>query len=193
MHFVRTFLRTAAVGLSLLTVACTETATAPDTRASTALSEGVTPMCELGCTETDPYPTANGLFLGSGVTPTVCFGDEHTDLDADILSDFCEKNLAQAFAPELYYHFYDEVGREPYWLAEPRPFGTVRRISTMDPVGRSVSGPQARSGVGYLILSAEPPAKATAVSSGRWISNRGLIACHQLRALVFRSAGRSLA
>jgi hypothetical protein len=41
------------------------------------------------------------------------------DADADGLSDFCERNLAQAFAPELSFWMYDEVARDPYWVAGP--------------------------------------------------------------------------
>jgi hypothetical protein len=75
----------------------------------------VTPLCQIGCVETDPNPSAAGVFLGSGVTPTACtYG---TDSDQDGLTDFCEKNLAAAFAPELAYATADNVGREPHWVA----------------------------------------------------------------------------
>ena len=43
----------------------------------------------------------------------------YTDGDQDGLGDFCEKNLAAAFAPELYYSHTDETGREPHWVARP--------------------------------------------------------------------------
>jgi hypothetical protein len=77
----------------------------------------VGPLCQLGCTETDPNPNAPGVFLGSGVTPDVCYFGTYTDADQDGLGDFCEKNLAAAFAPELYYYNGDNVGREPHWVA----------------------------------------------------------------------------
>src|SRR2546428_12080639 len=59
------------------------------------------PLCQLGCNEQDPNPTAPGVFLGSGVTPDVCIMGGQTDADQDDLGDFCEKNLAFAFAPEI--------------------------------------------------------------------------------------------
>ncbi len=36
----------------------------------------------------------------------VCFNGSQTDSDGDGLSEFCERNLASAFAPELYYKDY---------------------------------------------------------------------------------------
>lgn len=79
----------------------------------------IVPFCEQGCTETDPFPAQPGIFLGSGVTSVVCYGDAQTDTDGDLLSDFCEKNLAAAFAPELAYSSTDDVTREPHWVARP--------------------------------------------------------------------------
>ena len=75
----------------------------------------VGPLCQLGCTETDPFPNAPGVFLGSGVTPDACL--DGTDSDLDGLESFCESTLAAAFAPELYYYRGDNVGREPHWVA----------------------------------------------------------------------------
>jgi hypothetical protein len=88
----------------------------------------IVPLCQLGCLETDPNPSAPGVFLGSGVTDEVCFGSAQTDNDQDGLSTFCEKNLAAAFAPELWYASNDLVGREPHWVAKPVAAGssTVR-------------------------------------------------------------------
>lgn len=41
-----------------------------------------------------------------------------TDADADSVADYCEKLVAQAFAPELNWSYtYDDVRREPYWVA----------------------------------------------------------------------------
>lgn len=42
------------------------------------------------------------------------------------MGDFCEKQLAYAFAPELAYFHGDNVGREPRWAA--RPLGDEVRI-----------------------------------------------------------------
>lgn len=84
------------------------------------------PMCQLGCVETDPNPNAAGVFLGSGVTPDFCFVGSYTDADQDGLGDFCEKHLAAAFAPELYYSSGDDVRREPRWAARLAPVDKVR-------------------------------------------------------------------
>jgi hypothetical protein len=89
----------------------------------------VTPMCQLGCQETDPFPAAPGVFLTSVVTPDNCFYGGYTDLDQDDLGDLCEERLVTAFAPELAYGTNDQVGREPYWAAQ-----SIERVG----------GPQAR-------------------------------------------------
>lgn len=83
----------------------------------TSPKASVGPLCQLGCTETDPNPSAPGVFLGSGVTPGVCFNGTQTDADQDGLGDFCEKNLAAAFAPDLRYTPGDDIRREPHWAA----------------------------------------------------------------------------
>lgn len=76
--------------------------------------------CQLGCTEGDPSPTAPGFFLGSGVTPGTCTTPGlQTDADQDGLSDFCEKNLASAFAPQLWYDASDDISGEPHWASRP--------------------------------------------------------------------------
>jgi hypothetical protein len=77
----------------------------------------VTPMCQVGCGDPDPHPDSVGIWIGA-TTPDLCV--EGTDADADGLIDFCEKNLAQAFAPELKYWSADEMGREPKWAARWR-------------------------------------------------------------------------
>jgi len=86
-------------------------------------------MCKAGCQETDPFPNAPGVFLGSAATDETCFGTTQTDTDQDGLSDFCEYNLAAAFAPELWYASNDDIGREPHWVAAPVPGGEVFRIA----------------------------------------------------------------
>jgi hypothetical protein len=81
---------------------------------------GIGPLCEQGCLEEDPNPTQPGIFLGSGVTPDLCFDPSmQTDFDADGLSEFCEKNIAAAFAPELAVAASDNTEREPRWVAQP--------------------------------------------------------------------------
>jgi hypothetical protein len=103
---------TALALLAIGALSCSEPTAAPRPRA------GVTgPLCQLGCTEIDSNPNAPGVFLGSGVTPDVCYFGTYTDADQDGLGDFCEKNLAAAFAPELYYTAGDDVRREPRWVA----------------------------------------------------------------------------
>lgn len=80
----------------------------------------VQPLCQLGCGESDPNPSAPGIFLGSGVTPIACRRTSThlvTDSDGDLLSDFCETQLGVSFAPELDYTYGDDVRREPYFAA----------------------------------------------------------------------------
>lgn len=84
-------------------------------------------MCHVGCLDVDPHPNAPGLFLGSGVTDGLCFNPMvQTDTDLDMLSDFCEKNLAAAFAPQLAYSASDDTGREPKWVAAPTALDEAR-------------------------------------------------------------------
>lgn len=106
---------TALILLSL--VACAPESVAPTFDHVPAAD--VVPFCEQGCVESDSFPAQPGIFLGSGVTLDVCYGHAHTDTDGDLLSDFCEKNLAAAFAPELAYSSTDDVSREPHWVAGP--------------------------------------------------------------------------
>ncbi|HET7025322.1 MAG TPA: hypothetical protein VFI39_08980 [Gemmatimonadales bacterium] len=94
-------------------VACSDTLTSPPGPEASK----VIPFCQLGCLDQDPHPDSAGVFLGSGITPDMC--TDGTDSDQDGLEDFCETNLALAFAPELRYSDADEVGREPYWAARP--------------------------------------------------------------------------
>ena len=109
-------------GATLLSmVACSgaEWPTQESTDSRPAAIGGIQPMCQLGCLDTDPNPNAPGIYLGSGVTEDLCFGGEQTDSDADGVSTFCERAVAAAFAPELYYSHGDVVGREPRWAAQP--------------------------------------------------------------------------
>jgi hypothetical protein len=94
------------------------------TQSPTSPEALIGPLCQVGCTDTDPNPSAPGVFLGSGVTPVVCLSG--TDSDLDGLNDFCENYLALAFAPELAYNHFDNVGREPHWVARPLDDGLVR-------------------------------------------------------------------
>jgi hypothetical protein len=83
--------------------------------------------CLPGCTDTDPNVNAPGYFMTSAVTGNACALTTSTDLDRDGLVDRCERDLAVAFAPELYYYNADEVGREPKWVARwLTKFSTVR-------------------------------------------------------------------
>jgi hypothetical protein len=79
----------------------------------------VQPMCHEGfCTgDTDPSPSAPGVFISYTVTSETCFGQMHTDVDQDALSDFCENNLASYFAPALVYSTNDNIEGEPRWAA----------------------------------------------------------------------------
>ncbi|MEZ4411855.1 MAG: hypothetical protein R2910_02555 [Gemmatimonadales bacterium] len=91
----------------------------PLDESNTGIQSLVGPLCHQGCIEIDPNPNAPGVFLGSAVTGETCVAGGQSDHDGDGLSTFCENNLAIAFAPELYYDQWDEVGREPYWVAAP--------------------------------------------------------------------------
>lgn len=98
----------------LMTAGCSESPEGPG-----GIAANITPLCTIGCGETDPWPDAPGVFLGSGVTPSECLGGGHTDADGDGLSDFCEEHLAYAFRPFLLHSMYDNLGRQPYWAARP--------------------------------------------------------------------------
>jgi hypothetical protein len=80
-------------------------------------SVGSEPKCLPGCTESDPDPSAPGVFLTSAVTGVSCFLGGQNDRDSDGVFDRCESDLAAAFAPELRYYSGDEIGREPHWAA----------------------------------------------------------------------------
>jgi hypothetical protein len=82
-------------------------------------------MCQAGCIDIDPNPDSAGIFIGAS-SPEQCTVGTDTDLDS--LIDFCEKNLIQAFAPELDYAFGDEVGMEAKWAAQWMNDSTVRLI-----------------------------------------------------------------
>jgi hypothetical protein len=105
----------------MLLVGCVQDSTMePEnpTSSSPYLTPSIGPLCQLGCIETDLNPNEPGVFLGSGVDDELCFNGSQTDNDDDGLSTFCEKNLAVAFAPELWYASNDELGREPKWVAQ---------------------------------------------------------------------------
>jgi len=74
----------------------------------------VTALCQLGCIDPPDTSGAPGIYLGVGVNATVCFNGTQTDVDGDGISEFCEKNLALAFAPQLALTpTGDDLGREP--------------------------------------------------------------------------------
>jgi hypothetical protein len=74
---------------------------------------------------TDPAPSAPGIFLGTDVTSTACFGAVG-DADNDNLLNRCETALAAAFAPELNYASSDDTRRQSHWAARPLSGGRVR-------------------------------------------------------------------
>jgi hypothetical protein len=80
---------------------------------------------EFAITGTDPAPSAPGIFLGTDVTNTACFGAVG-DADNDNLLNRCETALAAAFAPELNYASSDDTRRQPHWAARPLSGGRVR-------------------------------------------------------------------
>jgi hypothetical protein len=96
-----------------------------------ACAEGPTGPAESGTPAhliSDPAPTAPGIFLGDGVTPTACINGGLPDTDKDALADPCEISLALAFAPELAYAKSDRTTREPRWAARPLSGGRVRLL-----------------------------------------------------------------
>ena len=72
----------------------------------------------------DPRPDIPGIWLGSSVTPGVCFADrnpsvrDNLDRDRDWLADSCEFELAQAFAPLMHYRYDPCPGGEPAWAVK---------------------------------------------------------------------------
>jgi hypothetical protein len=96
----------------LLSQACNTPTDSPQASSATGPSASV--LCQTGCVDVDPNPSAAGIFIG-GDDPSTCFGVN--DGDNDGLAERCEADLARAFAPQLYYYKFDEVGREPYWVA----------------------------------------------------------------------------
>ncbi len=111
-----------AIGLVLAFSACSDSIESP----SSDPQLGIT--CQLGCIEQDSFPTAPGIFLGSGVDDVVCFNGSQTDSDQDGISDFCERNLAPAFAPQLALTAHDQVGREPHLAVRRLTYGKARMM-----------------------------------------------------------------
>jgi hypothetical protein len=101
-----------AVLVVLLSEACAAPTDSPEEPSATGPSASV--LCQTGCLDVDPNPSAPGIFIG-GDSPATCFGVN--DGDNDDLAERCESDLARAFAPQLYYYKFDEMGREPYWVA----------------------------------------------------------------------------
>lgn len=126
---MRTLLLPLLAGGLLLVSACEEgDSTAPNT-------PGPNFVTQLGCEQHpelcgggfpgDEDEAAPGIFMGSAVSPTLCFsltGASINDVDHDGLADHCEDALAEAFRPELVYSPYDcNMGMEPYWAAKYFP------------------------------------------------------------------------
>ena len=88
----------------------------------------------------DPFPTAQGIWLGDTVTAATCYADQNraimqsgaliNDKDKDWLADNCEYDLAYAFAPRLLFTFVDPCPfGEPYWAAKYFPKTGIVRIA----------------------------------------------------------------
>jgi hypothetical protein len=122
-----------AICLAGSLIACSETGDNPQ---EPNFGKVVTPRCELGCIppdegDPDAPPPGPGIYLGPGVTPNACFGltAPMNDIDQDGLSDFCEKNLAAAFAPQLAMtKGSDNLGREPKFAIERIPSTLKARV-----------------------------------------------------------------
>jgi hypothetical protein len=111
--------RRRALGLVLVALAIGCSGPTEQVSSIGPIEQDITPACLPGCTESDPFPDSAGIFLSSFVTPTACFEGTATDADLDGMSDRCERDLAQAFAPQLFHYKWDDVRREPYWVASP--------------------------------------------------------------------------
>lgn len=107
--------------------ACDSPTLAPVQPSTDARAGNFSIACQLGCVDIDPNPAAAGVFLGNEITATYCWDDLSSgDVDADGLSDYCEKLVAQAFAPELYFSPGDAMGREPRWAARLKSGNAIR-------------------------------------------------------------------
>lgn len=118
----------ALVATALLVASCADPTGESSERRSppdaTTPANNIEPRCLPGCIEPDPDPSHPGIFLSSAVTDVTCFSGMGTDADQDLMADRCERDLAQAFAPQLFYDRDDDVRREPYWVAG-RPTGAI--------------------------------------------------------------------
>ncbi len=120
----RVVLSTIAAAVVVL-AACSEHSQSPVAPTLTAARKPVsppppvTPLCQLGCVDTDPNPAAPGIFLGTDINLDFCIGGAGTDADADGLVDYCEKLVSFNFSPErTYSRFHDDIRGEPYWVAQ---------------------------------------------------------------------------
>jgi hypothetical protein len=110
----------------------------------------------------DPSPGADGLWLGRQVTPDVCFADRNPavsqdwrDVDLDWIADYCELELAKAFAPLL--HFWTGLdgarepcpGGEPAWAVKYFNLSQVVRIAYMPAYYDDCGRPQLGFGAGH--------------------------------------------
>ncbi|MGQ0815423.1 MAG: hypothetical protein ACT4O1_13350 [Gemmatimonadota bacterium] len=85
----------------------------PQLSSQTGEPEPLGPCC---IDDTDPYPGTDGVYVASFVTLAACTQQYINDSDVDGFDDTCEYRLAEAFAPQLYVHVYDQdLSREPYW------------------------------------------------------------------------------
>lgn len=97
---------------------------------SPQLAGQIQPMCQLGCLGDDDPPSdppEDGISVGAELTATFCADTTiSNDVDEDGMSDFCEKVLAEAFAPMIRYANTDDLSRESYWAARALAGGKVR-------------------------------------------------------------------
>jgi hypothetical protein len=105
----------------------------------------------------DPSPGADGLWLGSEVTPDVCFADRNPavsqnwrDVDQDWLAESCEFELAKAFAPLLHFWNPDPCpGGEPGWAVKYFNLSQTVRIAYMPAYYDDCGLPQLGFGGGH--------------------------------------------
>jgi len=128
MSPAKRLLHWSAICLACSLIACSETRDNP----TEPRFGQVGTNCELGCIppdEDEAPPPGPGIFLGPGVTEKTCFIGPMNDIDQDGLSDFCEKNLAAAFAPQLAMtKGSDNLGREPKFAIERIPNTLKARV-----------------------------------------------------------------
>jgi hypothetical protein len=115
----------------------------------------------------------------------------------DGLSDFCEKNLAERFAPELFWHYpADNIGGEPRWAAQPIDSGRVR-IAYLPAYYFDYGGQSAACNVPFAHAACEPHNGDSELfvldvyynaAKQHWILDRALLSVHTYLTVFARSA-----